>query len=158
MNRLIVSFFVAAFLFSACDHPHSARQQAVAAPPLTADSAILKMHVDPGFTVKLVAAEPLIAAPIALSFDRKGRIWVVEMMDYMPDTAGNGENTSSGKVVILSDRNGDGIMDDRQIFLDSLVLPRAICLIEDGILVAEPPRLWYYQIKGDKPVHKTLVD
>jgi mono/diheme cytochrome c family protein len=39
-----------------------------------------------------------------------------------------------------------------------LELPRAICLIEDGILVAEPPRLWYYKIKNDRPVSKTLVD
>jgi mono/diheme cytochrome c family protein len=49
-------------------------------------------------------------------------------------------------------------MDSSQVFLDSLVLPRAICLIEDGILVAEPPRLWYYEIKNDHPVNKTLVD
>lgn len=127
-------------------------------PVLRADSAIDQMHVEDGFAVKLVAAEPLIAAPVALSFDEKGRIWVVEMMDYMPDTTGKGEDLPTGKVVILSDRNGDGIMDDSQIFLDSLVLPRAICLIEDGILVAEPPKLWYYQIKNDKPVNKVLVD
>jgi mono/diheme cytochrome c family protein len=116
------------------------------------------MHVEKGFAVKLVAAEPLIAAPVALSFDEKGRIWVVEMMDYMPDTAGTGEDAPSGKVVILSDSNGDGLMDSSQVFLDSLVLPRAICLIEDGILVAEPPKLWYYTIKNDRPVGKTLVD
>ena len=153
MNRLIVPFFVAAFLSSACNHPHP-----VASPPLTADSAILKMHVDSGFTIKLVAAEPLIAAPVALSFDEKGRIWVVEMMDYMPDTAGTGENAPTGKVVILSDKNGDGVMDDSKIFLDSLILPRAICLIDSGILVAEPPKLWYYKIINDQPVGKTLVD
>ena len=153
MNRLIVPFFVAAFLSSACNHPHP-----VASPTLTADSAILKMHVDSGFTIKLVAAEPLIAAPVALSFDEKGRIWVVEMMDYMPDTAGTGEDAPTGKVVVLSDKNGDGVMDDSKIFLDSLVLPRAICLIDSGILVAEPPKLWYYKIINDQPVGKTLVD
>jgi mono/diheme cytochrome c family protein len=127
-------------------------------PVIPADVAITKMHVEEGFAVKLVASEPLIAAPVALTFDEKGRIWVVEMQDYMPDTAGTGEDTPSGKIVILSDKNKDGIMDSSQVFLDSLVLPRAICLIEDGILVAEPPKLWYYQIKDDKPVNKTLVD
>ncbi|HWK03834.1 MAG TPA: c-type cytochrome [Puia sp.] len=136
----------------------SIRKGLTQAPPLTADSAIAKMHIEEGFTVKLVAAEPLIAAPVALTFDEKGRIWVVEMMDYMPDTAGTGEDLPTGKVVILSDKNGDGIMDTSQTFLDSLVLPRAICLVEDGILVAEPPKLWYYQIKNDRPVNKTLVD
>src|SRR5260221_2283846 len=152
MNRLLLLLCITAFLSSACNH------RIVESPPLTADSAIAKMHVDSGFNVKLVAAEPLIAAPIALSFDEKGRIWVVEMMDYMPDTAGTGEDAPTGKVVILSDKNGDGVMDDSKIFLDSLVLPRAICLIDDGILVAEPPRLWYYKIKNDRPVNKILVD
>jgi mono/diheme cytochrome c family protein len=38
------------------------------------------------------------------------------------------------------------------------VLPRAICLIENGILVAEPPYLWYYDLKNDKAVNRKLVD
>ncbi|MES1249967.1 MAG: c-type cytochrome [Chitinophaga rupis] len=146
---------ISAIAYPSCRHSSPPNKEAPVLPP---DSAITKMHVEEGFAVQLVASEPLIAAPVALSFDEKGRIWVVEMMDYMPDTAGKGEELPTGKVVILSDRNGDGIMDDSQVFLDSLVLPRAICLIEDGILVAEPPRLWYYQIKDDKPVNKTLVD
>lgn len=128
------------------------------APVLSALEGIRKMHVESGFEVKLVAAEPLTVAPVAVSFDEKGRIWAVEMEDYMPDTAGTGEDRPIGKVVILSDKNGDGVMDDRKVFLDSLVLPRAICLIENGILVAEPPNLWYYEIKDDRPVNKRLID
>ena len=127
-------------------------------PVLTAEESIKKMHVEKGFTVKLVAAEPLVAAPVALNFDEKGRIWVVEMEDYMPDTVGTGEDQPIGKVVILSDKNGDGVMDDRKIFLDSLILPRAICLVGNGILVAESPNLWFYEIKNDRAVKKTLVD
>ena len=111
-------------------------------PVLSPAESINKMHLEDGFAVKLVAAEPLITAPVAMTFDREGRIWVLQMNDYMPDTLGTGEDKPSGKVVILSDKNGDGLMDERKIFLDSLVLPRAICLIEDGILVAEPPKLW----------------
>src|SRR5258708_6974530 len=76
----------------------------------------------------------------------------------MPDTAGHGEDVPNGKVVILTDKNKDGVMDGRQIVIDSLVMPRAFCLIEDGILVAEPPRLYYYQLVNDKPVKRTLVD
>jgi len=136
----------------------SAIRKKLSAPVLSPEEAIKKMHIEKGFAVKLVAAEPLITAPVALSFDEKGRIWVVDMDDYMPDTAGTGENKPSGKIVILSDSNRDGIMDSRKIFLDSLVLPRAICLIENGILVAEPPKLWYYEIRNDRPVSKTLVD
>src|SRR5690606_1476115 len=40
----------------------------------------------------------------------------------------------------------------------SLVLPRALCLIENGLLVAEPPNLWFVEINGDKPGRRSLVD
>jgi len=134
------------------------RKSITETPVIEATAAIKKMHIADGFEVKLVAAEPLVTAPVAMSFDEKGRAWVVEMQDYMPDTVGTGEDVPTGKVVILSDKNGDGVMDSSKLFLDSLVLPRAICLIDSGILVAEPPKLWYYKIKDDKPVNKTLVD
>ena len=127
-------------------------------PVLEPNDAIKKMHVEDGFTVKLVAAEPLVAAPVAMNFDNKGRLWVVEMMSFMPDTSGTGEDAPTGRVVILTDVNGDGVMDSSKIFLDSLVMPRALCLIDGGILVAEPPKLWYYDIQNDKPLNKTLVD
>lgn len=120
--------------------------------------AIKKMHIENGFAVKLVASEPLVSSPVAMTFDENGRIWVVEMEDYMPDTLGTGENIPTGKIVILTDTNGDGIMDRRTVFLDSLELPRAVCLIDNGILVAEPPKLWYYEIQNDKPGKKILVD
>lgn len=173
MKRLFyflpILIFVAAttsIVFQGCNNTSGARnvrdslaiKKDLKSPVLSPAESIKKMHVEKGFEVKLVAAEPLVTAPVALNFDEKGRIWVVEMEDYMPDTSGTGENIPTGKVVILSDKNGDGIMDDRKVFLDSLVLPRAICLVENGILVAESPNLWYYQIKDDKPVHKVLVD
>lgn len=134
------------------------RETVISSPVLSPAESISKMILEDGFEVKLVAAEPLLTAPVALTFDKDGRIWVVQMNDYMADTLGTGEDRPTGKVVILTDKNGDGLMDERKVFLDSLVLPRAICLIENGILVAEPPKLWYYKIENDKPVKKTLVD
>jgi mono/diheme cytochrome c family protein/glucose/arabinose dehydrogenase len=136
----------------------SLRNSIPPSPMLSPQESMKKIKMEEGFALQLVAAEPLITAPVAISFDTSGRIWVVQMNDYMPDTAGTGEEKPTGKIVILSDKNGDGVMDDRQVFIDSLVLPRAICLIDDGILVAEPPKLWYYKLKDNKPVHKTLVD
>ncbi|PSR57018.1 dehydrogenase [Adhaeribacter arboris] len=127
-------------------------------PVISPLEAINKMRVEPGFEVKLIAAEPLVSTPVALTFDEKARPWVVEMDGYMPDTIGTGEDKPTGKIVILEDTNQDGTPDERRIFLDSLVLPRAICLIEKGILVAEPPSLYYYEIKNDRPGKKTLVD
>ncbi len=127
-------------------------------PVISATEAIAKMQVEPGFEVKLVAAEPLVSTPVAITHDNKARIWVVEMDNYMPDTVGTGEDIPTGKIVILEDTDQDGVANIRQVFLDSLVLPRAICLIENGILVAEPPSLYYYEINNDKPGKKTLVD
>lgn len=120
--------------------------------------SISKMKLEQGMTISMIASEPLISTPVAITFDKNNRIWALEMQDYMPDTAGHGEDVPNGKVVILTDKNKDGVMDGRKIVIDSLVMPRAFCLIEDGILVAEPPRLYYYQLVNDKPVKRTLVD
>lgn len=134
------------------------RKQFSSSPVLSPQESMKTMQLEEGFVVKLVASEPLVNSPVAFVFDKKGRIWVAEMEGYMPDTLGRGEDQPRGQIVILSDRNGDGLMDNRTVFLDSLVLPRALCLIENGILVAESPRLWYYEIRNDKPVKKVLVD
>ncbi|MET3114965.1 mono/diheme cytochrome c family protein [Pedobacter sp. CG_S7] len=125
---------------------------------MTPEESVENMRLEEDFEVKIVATEPLISAPIAMTFDGKGRMWVVEMNGFMPDTLGTGEDIPSGKVVILEDKNKDGLADSRKVFVDSLRLPRALCLIENGILVAEPPYLWYYEIKNDKPGKKVLVD
>ncbi|WP_242919736.1 DUF7133 domain-containing protein [Pontibacter liquoris] len=127
-------------------------------PVLSPEKSIDLMQLADGFDISLVAAEPLISTPVAMTFDHNGRIWVVEMEGYMPDTVGTGEEVPNGKIVILEDSNSDGVADQRKVFLDSLVLPRALCLIDGGILVAETPSLWYYEIKNDKPGKRTLVD
>jgi mono/diheme cytochrome c family protein len=127
-------------------------------PFVSPEQSIGKMQIEDGFQIQLVASEPLVSTPVAMLFDDKARMWVVEMTGYMQDTLGTGEEIPNGKVVILEDKNKDGIYDDRKVVLDSLVLPRAICLIENGILVAEPTNLWYYEINNDKPGKKLLVD
>jgi putative membrane-bound dehydrogenase-like protein len=128
------------------------------APVVPAEEAIRLMQVENGFRVQLVASEPMVNAPVVIQFDEKGRMWVIEMEGYMPDINGKGEELPLGKIVILEDVNKDGKMDSRKVFMDSLVLPRAICLIEQGLLVAEPPNLWYVKIVNDKAAGKTLVD
>ena len=99
---------------------------------LNPEASIASMQVEEGFEVTLVAAEPLVIAPVAMTFDGKGRIWVVEMDGYMPDTLGTGEDQPVGRIAILDDTDGDGRMDKRHVFLDSLVMPRAICLMDSG--------------------------
>jgi glucose/arabinose dehydrogenase/mono/diheme cytochrome c family protein len=128
------------------------------APVLSPQESLKQMQVEKGFKVQLIAAEPLVNTPVAMTFDEKGRMWVAEMEGYMRDTLGTGEDIPNGKIVILEDTNKDGIMDKRKVFMDSLVLPRALCLIEGGIMIAQNPKVWYVQINNDKPGKKTLVD
>lgn len=125
---------------------------------LSPAASLKAMEVEEGFDVELVASEPLVIAPVAMTFDERGRMWVVEMEGYMPDTLGRGENAPVGRIVILTDGDSDGQTDERTVFLDSLVMPRAICLVNGGLLMAEPPNLWFYEISADRPVGKTLVD
>lgn len=157
---------LAALLLAACNNGNkkgtsdslAMRQQYAESPVLTAQQSLSHMQLEKGFTAQLVAAEPLVIVPVAAIFDEKGRMWVAEMTGYMPDTIGTGEDAPNGRIVILQDTTGDGVMDKRTVFLDSLVLPRALCIVENGLLVAEPPRLWYVEINGDKAGKRTLVD
>lgn len=112
------------------------------APALSPEEEAQTFKMAPGFRVELVAAEPLVRDPVTMAFGGDGRLWVVEMRSYMPNIDGKGEDEPIGSIAILSDTNGDGRMDKRTVFLDGLVMPRAISLIGDGALVAEPPRLW----------------
>ncbi len=69
-------------------------------------------------------------------------MWVIEMLGYMPDIAATGEREPLGRISVLEDLDDDGRMDRKTVFLDKLVLPRALKVLEHGVLVAEPPNLW----------------
>lgn len=115
-------------------------------------------HIEPGFELEVVASEPLIEAPVAMDFDEKGRIWVVEMRGYMQNVEGLNEDQPNGRILILEDPDADGVMDHSKVFLDKLVLPRALSLAYGGLLYAEPPNLWFVEIENDLPGKRVLVD
>ncbi|MGE4620306.1 MAG: c-type cytochrome [Planctomycetota bacterium] len=120
------------------------------APVLTPEQALQSFQVAPGFHVELVASEPQVVDPIAIAWDEKGRLWAVELRAYMRTVEGAGETDPLGQVVVLEDKDGDGYYEDSTVFLDRLVSPRAIAIVEGGVLVAEPPHLWYCQdLDGD---------
>jgi len=128
-------------------------------PVLTPEQALKSFKLAPGFRVELVASEPLVSDPVAIAFDPDGRVWVVEMRGFMPNVDGKGEDAPVGRIVVLEDIDGNGRMDKSTVFLDGLVMPRAVGLVRDGVLVAEPPKLWFCRdTNGDgKADEKTEV-
>ncbi|MPY89973.1 MAG: dehydrogenase [Luteitalea sp.] len=127
--------------------------------PLTPEEALQSFTLARGIKLEVAASEPLVQDPVAIAFGTDGRLWVVEMRGYMPDLDGGGEDAPIGRVVVLSDRDGDRRYDDSQVFLDDLVLPRAILLVDDGALVGAPPELAFWRdTDGDgKADHKVVV-
>ena len=80
--------------------------------------------------------------PIAIDFDADGRLWVLEMPGFMSEPNGANSREPVNDVAVLEDTNGDGVMDKRTVFADKLVLPRALKVLDQGVLVGEPPNLW----------------
>lgn len=111
--------------------------------PLSAAEEFKTFKVQPGYKVELFASEPMIECPVAMSWDERGRMYVVEMRGYMHDVEGKGEDQANGVISILEDTDGDGKADKRTVFAEGLVLPRAVCAVNGGALVGEPPNLWF---------------
>jgi len=120
------------------------------APVRTPDEELKTFKLPPGFRIELVAAEPMVQEPIALAFDPDGRIYVDELRGYMPNVEGKGELDPVGRVSVLEDTDGDGKIDKSTVFLDKLVIPRAVGLAgADGVLVSEPPDVYLCKVGPD---------
>jgi putative membrane-bound dehydrogenase-like protein len=109
-------------------------------PPVAAPDALNTFQLRKGFRLELVAAEPLVADPIAVTFDEDGRLFVVEMNDY-PE---RGEQRL-GHVRRLEDTDGDGRFDKSIIFAKGLRWPAAIFCYGGGVLVGATPDLFYFK-------------
>ena len=130
-----------------------------AAPILPVKDALKTFEIADGFVIEPVVSEPLVKKPVALDFDGRGRMWVCEMIGYMPDEKGTGEDVPQGKISILEDTDADGEIDRRTVFLDKILLPRAIAVVGDGILFADHEKLYHVARTGDRPAGKpTVVD
>lgn len=119
------------------------------APPLSPEEALKGFQLAPGFRIELVASEPMIEAPVEIEFAPDGSMFVLEMRGFMQSVDGKGEDQPNGRVSRLRDKDGDGRMDASTVFADGLVMPRAICIVNGGLLVAEPPNLWFLDNDGD---------
>ena len=122
--------------------PPAVRKTPEKAPVLSAEEEMKTLVLPPGYRVELVAKEPLVVDPIAIDFDADGRMWVLEMQGFMSEPGGANSREPINDIAVLEDTNGDGVMDKRTVFADKLVLPRALKVLDAGVLVGEPPNLW----------------
>ncbi|QCR22247.1 c-type cytochrome [Pontibacter sp. SGAir0037] len=131
------------------------------ATPLSPEESIAKMQLPPGYRVELVASEPMVQEPVAISWDGNGRMYVAEMNTYMKDAEGTGQFEKTSRIKLLEDTNGDGRMDKATIFADSLLLPRVVLPVGDQVLVQETnvQHIWSYRdTNGDgKADEKKIV-
>ncbi len=119
-----------------------AKKAGATSPALTPEEELKTFSMPPGYHAQLVAAEPLIESPIIIDFDPDGRMWVLELQAFLPDTSGRDTQDPICDVVVLEDVDGNGTMDKRTVFADRLVLPRALKVLDRGVLIGEPPNLW----------------
>jgi mono/diheme cytochrome c family protein/glucose/arabinose dehydrogenase len=122
--------------------PPPLQQVSSDSPPLSPAESLKTFYLPPGYSIELVASEPLIQDPVAIDWDLAGRLWAVEMSGYMRNIAGGNEHDPVGRVIVLQDDNGDGRMDKRTVFADGLVLARSVKVLDRGVLVGEPPNAW----------------
>ena len=133
--------------------------------PTAPAKAAAKIEVHPEFDLTLVAAEPLIHKAMNIDWDERGRLWVSETPEYpngrkLPNTepwkdSGSlrrqQEREPEDTISILSDTNGDGVMDRKHVFADKLELVTGFVFYRRGVIAATSPDIWYLEdTNGDQ--------
>ena len=123
----------------------------------TADVSQLQVHSD--LEATLVAMEPVVVSPVALTFDDQGRMYVVEMRDY-PYGLGP-DRKAGGTVRLLEDVDRDGKFEKASLFAERLSFPTSIAPWKGGVLVAAPPSIVFLKDNdgdGKAEVREILFD
>ncbi len=125
---------------------------------------LANLEVHPDFDLSLVAAEPLITKPMNFDWDASGRLWVAETPEYpngrrgmRPDYRGKewkdrggidfdpGEQDRPGRdrISILTDTDGDGVADKKDVFFEGLDLVTGLVFYKDGVIVTQAPDILF---------------
>ena len=124
-----------------------------AAGPLSPDEALAGFELEPGYRIELAAAEPLIRDPVAVAFDDRGRMYVVENRGYPgPLEGAEARSPAEGVVALLEDTNRDGRFDKRTDFARQLTFPNGVMAWDGGVFVSCAPDLLYLKDTNDDGV------
>jgi putative heme-binding domain-containing protein len=136
-------------------------------PRPTPQEALAQLKVADGFAVDVAASEPMVRQPLNVYFDERGRLWVVQYLQY-PFPAGlkvvrydqylravfdrtppppPNHIKGADRVTIIEDSNGDGVFDKAKDFLADLNIARSVVTGRGGVWVLNPPYLLFYPDK-----------
>jgi putative membrane-bound dehydrogenase-like protein len=117
--------------------------------PLSPEESAKLIQVPVGFDLELFASEPDIINPIAMEWDERGRLWVVETVDY-PNTVLEDKSAGDDRITICEDTNGDGKADKFTVFADNLNIPTSMVFSNGGVIVSQAPQfLFLKDLDGD---------
>ena len=132
--------------------------------PTPAAEAVTQFKMRDGFEIQLVASEPDVAQPLFLSWDSRGRMWVVHYRQYqfpaglkvirydqhlravfdkVPDPPPRG-TPGADKITVHEDTDGDGIYDSQKDVITGLNIATSVAIGDGGIWVLNPPYLLRY--------------
>jgi putative membrane-bound dehydrogenase-like protein len=130
----------------------------------TPEEAVKRMKVPEGFQVKLVACEPEVRQPVTMTFDDRGRLWVIQYLQYpnpaglkpvkvdqylrtvydgVPEPPPRGPR-GADRITIYEQTRGDGRFHKVKDFVTGLNLASGMALGYGGVFVAQPPYLLFY--------------
>ena len=118
--------------------------------PLPPETSVKHYATPEGFSMKLFAADEDFQGgkPMAMTWDERGRLWVVVTVDYPNELKKPGEGRD--QIVILEDTNGDGRADKFTVFADKLSIPTAIISAHGGVIIHQAPHtLFLKDTTGD---------
>ncbi|WP_338877344.1 c-type cytochrome (plasmid) [Spirosoma sp. SC4-14] len=154
MMRSLVNLPIVALLMLTCTTPKRVAGPAPFVKPvfnpnptgayLSPEASMKTMHLPQGYHLELVASEPMIKEPVALAWDGNARLYVAEMLTYMQDADGSGEQEPVSRISLLEDTDNDGKMDKSSVFIDKLLLPRMIQCVNHELLVNETNTIAIY--------------
>ena len=105
--------------------------------PLSPEESMKYTQVPVGFRLELFASEPEIINPIYFQWDARGRLWVVESVDY-PNELKPGRK-GNDRIKICEDTDGDGKADKFTVFADGFNIPTSMTFARGGVILAHAP-------------------
>ncbi len=107
---------------------------------LTPKDALAAFRAYEGFNIVQSAAEPEVRQPVAMTIDERGRVWIAEAYEYPIRAQGD---AGKDRILIFEDKDGDGVFDERKVFMEGLNLVSGLEVGFGGIWVGAAPYLMF---------------